>query len=384
MSRILSAWLFASLLLSTHGVASEQATYSRSQSSHSQSLNIAPEPEQAWLLQSFYLDGERRGGQGDDRLKMGFAVDGLKGISDDLVLDSRWSMAQGARENTLDLGFGYARTWRNNRISIRGRSHEYQFMVAGAGGQKRLSGQRETLDLSLTRPLYSGGHASLDAVMVVSDYASEWYENGTWSGESRRRYSTVRLDGVLGRYISLLDTDADARLSAEGCAGVLDGVHHNGCGEGLEQFHRYTFTGNLARSFRDWRLGVRGRYQYTPDELPYSQDIEVAGPSAMHGFAGQSLRGNQGGWLRVDTESPWHPLLGLNSSVRLSVLRGWVEDDVGDSDQSASASAAEMALQFRGKHLHAGVKVGTVLEASGSGITEPDTPDFSMNLSVTL
>lgn len=375
MSRTLFAWLCASLFLSSHGFASEQAT-------PSQSLSIAPKIDQGWLLQSFYLNGENQGGQGDDRLKVGFAMDGLKGISDDLMLDSRWSMAQGAQENTLDLGFGYARTWRNNRISIRGRSHEYQFMVADPSGQKRLSGERQTLDLTLTRPLYSGGNASLDAVVVVSDYASEWYENGTWSGESRRRYSTVRLDGTFGQYIPLLDTKAGAQVSAEGCAGVLDGVHHNGCGGGLEQFHRYTFSGNLARSFRNWQLGVRGRYQYAPDDLPYSQNIEVAGPSAMHGFAGQSLRGSQGGWLRVDTESPWHSLLGLNSRVRFSVLRGWVADHVSDSDQSASA--AEVALQFRGKHLHAGVKVGTVLEASGSGITEPDTPDFSMNLSVAL
>lgn len=349
------------------------------------SLPARKDPD--WIGQRFYLRGEDRDGQGADRVRVGFATDGVRGLSEDLAMSYNWSMAQRPGDHAQDLGFGYTTAWRRNRIGVRGRLHEYSRTVTDAGRDKRVSGEIQTLDMTVKRSLYSARGVNLNTAMVISDYARRSHENGRHKDTTQRRYSTLKMHGKVQRHIAPLGLDAHAGLSLESCVGMLDGDDQEACGDRMGQFHRYTLSTNLTRPLWDWQWRVRGRYQHTPGELPSSRYLKVGGSSMMHGFANQTLRGSRGGWLRLDTESAWHPLsqvLGLRSSVRFSVLQGWVTDLAAHPDTPGSASAAEIMLRLKGERMSAGIQVGTMLGVSGPDYSRPDLPDLSLSLSLTL
>ncbi len=349
-------------------------------------LSSAPAREQ-WVGQKFFLNGEDHEALESDRVRFGFETEGIPGVSRNLAIEYNWSMSQQPGDTTMDLGFAWNMPWQGNQVVVRGRFHEYEDEVISGDSILEVGGDQQTLEIDLSRNLYTGQIARLDAGMVVSDVTNRWYENGDQTDESRSSYSLFRINGQVGGEIPILQAHGDLQLSLEGCVGLVDSLTQNACGERLGAFQRYNLSGELNREWLDWLWGVEGQFQYSPDELPSWRYLQVGSPSMMHGFNGQSLYGREGGWLRLNTESPlsqlWIPS-GVYSSVRFSLLQGWADGVSGTSDQNAATSAAEVLWRISGDRLSAGVQAGTLLSASGPGCTQPDFPDVSMNVSFTL
>lgn len=347
-------------------------------------LSSAP-ARQAWVGEAFYLRGEDQPADQADRVRMGFESTPLPGFGNNLTVDGNWSVSQQPGDSTMDIGLAWQVPWGGNQLAFRGRLHEYENEAIAGDALKRFGGTRQTLEMDLTRSLYDGDHASLDARVITTDVTNQWYENGDLTGEARRSYSLVRLDGRVGSYLPWFDARGDLALAVEGCVALMDGTAQEACGEQLGAFQRYNLAADLKRQWLQLDWALHGEYQFTPDELPSWRYLEV-GQGMMHGFGGQVMRGRQGGWLRVDSETPsrllWLPL-DVRTNLRFSVLRGWTET-AGDPDLTSRTSVAEVLWRVRGDHLSAGLRAGTLLETKGPAVVAPDVPDISLDLSWTL
>ncbi len=347
-------------------------------------LSSAPARED-WFGQQFFLRGEDNAAEQADRVRVGFETERVPGFSNNLTVDGNWSISQQPGDTTMDVGLAWQVPWGRNRMTFRGRHHEYKNEVGSGDAVRQLGGTRQTLEIDLARSLYQGPVAGLDASVLTRDATNQWYENSDLVGEARRSYSLVRLNGHLGSDLPWLDGRGDLGLTVEGCVGLMDGPAQEACGERLGAFQRYNLTGDMERTWLalDWTL--RGAYQFTPNELPSWRYMEV-GPGMMHGFGGQVLRGRQGGWVRLDSVTPSRPFWlpsDLKTSLRLSVLRGWTEAS-GQPGLSRRASVGEMLWQVSGERMSAGVRAGTLLESSGPGMVSPALPDLSLDIYWTL
>ncbi|SFR76274.1 hypothetical protein SAMN05216203_2855 [Marinobacter daqiaonensis] len=349
-------------------------------------LSSAPARKE-WVGQKFYLTGEDHGDARTDRVRVGFETDGLPGVSNNLALDYNWSTSQQPGDVTMDMGFSWQLPWHGNHFGIRGRFHEYEDEVVRGGAVKEVGGDRQTLELDLTRNLYSGGPGRLDASVITMDVASRWYENGDRTGESRRSYSLMRLDGHLDTPLPWLGAEGYLDLMVEACVALTQGTDQEACGERLGDFQRYNLAGGLTREWLNLSWGMRGEYQYAPDDLPSWRYLQVGSPGMIHGFGGQALRGRKGGWLRLDSETPSRPLWlpsAIRTSLRFSLLGGWADGLAGNPDSSSHVSAAEVSWRVEGERLAASLMAGTLLDTDGPGIASPETPDVSFNLSWSL
>ncbi|WP_328185504.1 ShlB/FhaC/HecB family hemolysin secretion/activation protein [Marinobacter sp. OP 3.4] len=337
-----------------------------------------------WIGENFFLRGEDHEAEQSDRVRVGFETDRIPGLSNNLSVDGNWSTSQRPGDSTMDMGL----TWRvpmgDNQLEFRGRIHEYENEVDD-GDVKRFGGTRQTLEIDLARSLYRGDSASLDARVITTDVTRRWYQDGDLSDESRRSYSLLRLDGQVERYLPMLDTYGDLGFSVEGCVALTEGAEQESCGEGLGTFQRYNLSANLRRQWLNMDWALQGEYQFTPNELPSWRYMEV-GPGMMHGFGGQALRGREGGWLRLDSQTRSRPLwspMNLYTSIRFSLLRGWAEAAV-DPHLTSRASVAEVFWRVSGEHLSGGLRAGTLLDSAGPDVVTTHVPDVSVDLTWTL
>jgi len=134
-----------------------------------------------------------------------------------------------------------------------------------------------------------------------------------------------------------------------------------------------------------WNVGLNGRYQFAPDDLPSSEYLGIAGPSMMRGFNGQSVRVAEGGWLRMNARSPsyhWPFASELNSAITFSLLQGWAPYSAAQSDRFGSTSTGEISLQLYSRDFHADMSIGQMLNASNAALLMPTSPDLSFSISV--
>ncbi len=346
-------------------------------------LSSAPARE-TWAGERFYLRGEDHDAEMGDRVRVGFDETPLPGLGSNLRLDGNWSMSQQPGDTTMDVGLAWQTLLGGNRLSFSGRHHEYHDEVVSGEDIRRVGGSRQTLEMDLVRNLYQGPAASLDARVITTDVSSQWFENGDLTGEARRSYSLVRLDGYLGGQVPWVDSHGEISLSVEGCMALLDGAVQEACGEKLGAFQRYNLAASLERNWLKMDWDLKGEYQFTPDKLPGWRYLEV-GQGMMHGFGGQVLRGRRGGWLRLDSATPdrllWLPS-GVRTSLRFSLLRGWAEDP--GQGLTSRATAGEVLWRVSGEHLTGGLRAGTLLEASGPGLVSANVPELSLDISWTL
>jgi hemolysin activation/secretion protein len=337
-----------------------------------------------WIGQNFFLEGEDRKAENSDRFRVGFEMDRIPGFSQHLSANYNWSTSQQPGDTTMNMGIAWQVPLGDNQLALRGRLHQYQDEVDSAD-VKRVGGTRQTLEIDMSRRLYRGSHGGLDARVITTDVTRHWYENGDLSAEARRSYSLVRVDGYLERHLSAIGADGDLGLTIEGCVALMDGTDQQSCGEQLGAFQRYNLNASLRRQWLNMDWGLHGEYQFTPDELPSWRYMEV-GPGMIHGFGGQVMRGREGGWLRLDSETRdrllWSPLQ-VYTNVRFSLLRGWTEA-AGDPNLTSRASVAEVLWQVSGENLSGGIRAGTLLESTAPGIVATNVPDVSVNLSWTL
>lgn len=341
----------------------------------------------SWLGERISLGGGSLSSRSDYHGRLDLAADDLTGLNDALIFNYDRSMATRFDARSQGFGFDYSFPWRYSTLSVNGNVYNYQNSVVGPDRKYQINGNNRVIDMSANHTLFANPSTRLDGQVSLISRESNRYTEGTRLDDSSRQFSILRVEGRLHHYLGF-DTTAFTRFSADRGLNVFgaDSDQHS-VERGTTRFRTYSVFGSLGRTFWRWAWDLSGQYQYSPDVLPYSEQILVASSSLMSGFADQSLAGDQGGWVRLDANSPWFPMelmRGLHSNLRLSVLRGWVPQIDGQGDPYGAASAAELALQVKTDDLTAGMRVGRMLAESATNTRKPDHPDIAFTLSMNL
>lgn len=338
-----------------------------------------------WLGSRFSLAGESQNMSDERRGHIDVVADDLASSNDALQFQYKRSSANRLEARSQGFGFDYSFPWLSNDFAVNFERYDYEDTVVGSDRIYEVSGDTRVIDFSGRRTLLDFNGTRLESLMGLSTKENNSFEDGYRLDSSSRQYTIMRFEGRLSQDL-WLDTTAVTSLSAE------RGLDAFGAGDtdipeadGTSQFSKYTFYGSLSKPVWLWTWGLSGRYQYTPDILPGSEKMLIAGSSLVSGFSGQSLVAGQGGWLRFDANSPAVPFpltSTLTSDVRLSLLKGWAPNIEGQTDSYGSASAAEVSLRLTGQRMSAGLSVGKMLGASSDAASPPELPDVKLSFSL--
>lgn len=327
--------------------------------------------------------------QDDDRRQ------GRLGVSADSLLLARHSMGVSFNESDsrkagnefASLSFHYAFPVGGNQFRLEASHSEYDNAVVGSDRKYQAHGLGRSLKLQTRRSLLSIGPLAVSSMIQFSSHDGRRYEDGSWVKDTSRQRSVFQLEGVAKRelwsgVLATTTLTATNGLEVSRAAYEVDADWRR-----CDRIRKLSFMGRLSRELLNWQWGLSGRYQYAVEDLPSSQHLLLAGPGMMSGFAGRSLSAAEGGWLRLDANSPYFPMPGLaevQSDFRLSVLQGWTPELGAESGRIASVSAAELALIIRRPGLQADLSIGQMIASQGIEADEPEAPDVSFSLSLDI
>ncbi|MEQ5834029.1 ShlB/FhaC/HecB family hemolysin secretion/activation protein [Marinobacter sp. NFXS9] len=340
-----------------------------------------------WLGSHLQVAGNSASTRDQRSGQIGLEADNLIRDNHALRLNFNESVSQRIENEAEAFSFHYAFPLGASRLSFDVDNFSYRSTVQGDDGKYDASGEGRNVYVSGRRSLFSLYGVQFDSIMSLSAQDASYYEDGEWVEDSSRQKSLFTLEGSTSHEL-WYDVMATTRVSA------VSGLEVVGKEYDMEEdfneddaFRKYSLSAALSRDFFDWQWGVSGHYQFSPNDLPDSEYMTVAGASMISGFNGQNVSAAEGGWLRLDASSPRFdtPLMPyMRSGLRLSVLQGWVPYTDEQADRYGSASAAEISLNMQGRGFQAGLSVGRMLGASSLATTKPDVPDVSLSLSMGL
>ncbi|WP_141737124.1 ShlB/FhaC/HecB family hemolysin secretion/activation protein [Marinobacter sp. X15-166B] len=336
-----------------------------------------------WRNPRFELLGDSQHTSERGREHIGLAANNLLHARHSLNLEYRAVDALRVQDHSKAYGFNYAFPVASNWFELGLQRTEYQNTAVSSAGKHDVSGDSRVVSFSGRRAMHRWRYLRLDGRFAFSERETRVFEAGRWVKDSLHQISRVQFDGYATHELGF-EVQASTRFSVIGGVDVNGAEYRDEEGYRVDNpFHKYVIAGSLRRQLWLWSLGVSGRYQFSPDDMPASEYMKVAGPGLISGFAGRSLRSPVGGWLRVDAASP--PFLvpftsHLLSGVRLSVLQGWMPDNPAARDHYQSASAAELSVGLQTRGLHADISVGSMLEESPLTSLSPHRPDVSVSL----
>jgi hemolysin activation/secretion protein len=305
--------------------------------------------------------------------------------SHDLALDFRDSMSRRNGGESQSLRVRYAFPVAGGDFSLALEDSDHAGEVNSGDQRFDTQGEYRSLSFSGSRPLWSGHGLELDSVFSHSSGSSSAYQDSEWVDDSAHQSSRfgLRCSGqreLPGGFV------ADSSLTAMGGWESWESESADDASSGGSRFHKLAFSASLNRSFHTWDFGVDGRYQFAPEDLASSEYLQVAGPSMMRGFNGQSKYVSEGGWFRVNARSPGYAVPftnAFNSYLAFSVLKSWsAESDAGDD--SFRASTGEISLRLQGQDFNASVSVGRILDLSGQAMQRPASPDVSLTMAMRI
>ncbi|WP_100639744.1 ShlB/FhaC/HecB family hemolysin secretion/activation protein [Marinobacter salexigens] len=303
-----------------------------------------------------------------------------------LGLDFSDSVARegSAESTTLALRYSFPLAGSDFRIDLENR--DYAGAVSDSGQRYDTYGERRNLRVTGKRGLWSWQGVELGSVFSHASSRSSAFEDEIWVEDASHQLSSFGLQGkasraLVGGFFATTSLTAIGGLDSEETTGA------SGYSSDSDGFHKLAVEASLSREVLSWNLGLNGRYQFAPGDLPSSEYMVVAGPSLMRGFNGQTVRVVEGGLLRLNARSPgyhWPYASELNSSITLSLLQGWAPYSEAQSDRFGSTSAGEISLQLYSRDFRADLSVGQMLDASNSAILMPTSPDLSFSISVDI
>jgi len=154
-----------------------------------------------------------------------------------------------------------------------------------------------------------------------------------------------------------------------------------------DRFQKVSVAAELNTDIRNWRLGLDGRYQIAPGPLPASERLQLAGAGLSRGFHGQTRSAYEGGWLRVQADSPQVPMpvfYGAQSYLQLSLLRSYTPGSESNSRPGGGASVGELSLQLDADDFMAAMSVGKMLTVSDPAMTHVSRPSVSLSVLLSL
>ena len=305
--------------------------------------------------------------------------------SHDLGLDFRDSVARRDGGESQSLRFRYSLPLAGSKLKIMVNNSEHAGVASSAGVRLDSRKKYQGLKLSASRPFWSWRGIKVDSVFSHSTGKKRSFKDSEWVSDSSHSLSSfgLRCGGkqeLLGGFV------AGTGLTAVGGTEYHESVSPTDHSTEKSRFHKLAVSASLHRGFYRWDMEVNGRYQFAPEDLASSEYLQIAGPSMMRGFNGQSLSVSEGGWVRLDARSPGYvlPFMGATvSNVVVSVLRGWSPSS-GTSEENFEASTGEVALQLQTTGFEARMSVGRILDVSGPGMDKPSRPDVSLSMSLAI
>lgn len=305
--------------------------------------------------------------------------------SHDLALDFRDSVARRDGGESQSLRFRYSLPLAGSKVKIMVNNSEHAGVANNAGLRQDSRRKYQRLKLSASRPFGSWGGIKVDSVFSHSTGTKRSFKESEWVSDSSHSLSSFGLrcagkQELPGGFVA--GTGLTALGGTEHHESVSQTTHSNE----KSRFHKLAVSASLYRAFYRWDMEVNGRYQFAPEDLASSEYLQVAGPSMMRGFNGQSLSVSEGGWVRLDARSPGYVIPFLDatvSNVMVSVLRGWSPSS-GTNEEDFEASTGEIALQLQRPGFEARMSVGRILDVSGAGMDKPSRPDVSLSMSMAI
>ncbi|GGE61356.1 hypothetical protein GCM10011533_12320 [Streptosporangium jomthongense] len=297
-------------------------------------------------------------------------------FSDSVVRDGN------AESTTLALRYSFPIAGGNFRIDLEDR--DYAGAISESGQRFDARGERRDLRITGSRSLWSWQGMEIGSVVSHTSGSSSAFEDAVWVKDSTHQLSSFGLEGSASREL-LGGFYASTTLIAMGGLDSEETVSQSGYTSDSDGFHKLALSASLSREVLSWNLGLNGRYQFAPGDLPSSEYLTIAGPSLMRGFGGQSVRVPEGGLLWMNARSPgyhWPFASELNSSITISLLQGWAPYSAAQSDRFGSTSTGEISFQLYSRDFHADVSIGQMLNASNTALLMPSSPDLSFSITL--
>lgn len=340
-----------------------------------------------WLRSRLKFSGKTRMDNEEMDGHLGLSLEGLLWSGHDAGLNFTDRTTRKEASEQSSLAFRYSFPAGRSRIRVRMENTEYSHAAQSDQQRFLASGEATTIGISGYRPVASLYDVNIDSVFSHLSRDNRREERGQWVSDSAYRLSTFGLEG--GRHFDLFQGfQARSKVVAMGGYEYQETECPSGCTTSEEdQFHKVSVSASLSRELLAWQWGLDGRYQYGSESLPGSERLQIAGPSLMSGFNGQSMSVIEGGWLRLDTRSPAYPVpftRDVLSSLRLSVIRSWAPYSEVQSDLYGLTSAGQVSVHVTGRSFVADISVGRMLESSSAAIEVPDRPDLRFSLSMDI
>lgn len=301
-----------------------------------------------------------------------------------LGLDFSDSNAREGSAESTKLALRYAFPLAGNDFRIDLENRDYAGAANGSGQRYDTRGERRNLKVTGNRRLWSWQGMEVASIFSHTSGNSTAFEDSVWIEESAHKLSSFGFQGSASREL-IGDIYASTSFTAIGGFELEETTSVTGSNSDSDGFHKLAIAASLNRDVMNWNLGVNGRYQFAPGDLPSSEHLSIAGSGLMRGFNGQSVRVVEGGWLKVKARSPgyhWPFISELNSSITFSLMQGWAPYSAAQSDRFGTTSTGEISLQLYSRDFRADMTIGQMLNASNTALLMPTSPDLSFSIAV--
>lgn len=282
--------------------------------------------------------------------------------------------------------FSYGLTVADINLGIEFRNRDSRWAKESEAGRFDTQSEQKALTIEGSRPMFSWHGVSMNSVFSHSTGDSRVADATGWAEKSQYQISKFGVEVQKSHeWLSGLWSSANLRA----IRGVDSRQEFDALGSDFttDQFRKIALSASLSTDVRAWRLGIDGRYQFSPTSLPSSERLQIAGRALSSGFHGQSRSANEGGWLRVQAGSPGVsvPILyGAQSYLQLSLLRSWTPGREAESRPDGGASVGEVSLQLDAEDFVATMNVGKMLTVTDPTMTRASRPNVSFSLFLTL
>lgn len=282
----------------------------------------------------------------------------------------------------LNYGFHVAKV----DLDIAMHNRESAGVKDGEEGRIESQSERRTLTVSGRRNLYSRRGIALTSLFSHSSGDSRVADD--MGGEEHSQYQISKFGVELAKQQQWpFGVWSSANLRAIGGVDSRQTLDEQGRDATRDRFQKLSVAAELNTEIRNWRFGLDGRYQVAPDSLPPSERLQLAGPGLSQGFHGQTRSAYEGGWLRVQADSPQVPVpvfFGAQSYLQLSLLRSYTPGTDADSRTGGGASVGEVSLQLDAEDFMASMSVGKMLTVSDPAMTRISRPSLSLSVLLSL
>ncbi len=303
----------------------------------------------------------------------------------DLALDFRDSVARRDQAESKTFRFRYSLPVGGSNLKFAVENSEHAGAVDNSGIRQNAYGEYQGVTFSGSRPFWSWQGIKVDSVFSHSTGTKRSYEDSVWVSDSSHQLSSFGLKCAGKRQLpgGFL---AGTRLTALGGMEYRESVTPTTRNSESSRYHKLAVSASLSRAVYRWNMGINGRYQFAPEDLVSTEELQIAGPSMMQGFNGQSLYVAEGGWVRLDARSPGYMIpfvSSIHSNVMFSLLKGWAPSS-GGREEAFNASTGEIALQLQSPDFEARMSVGRLLDVSGPPMDKPSRPDVTLSMSMAI